>query len=68
MQTFETPGGKTIQIKRSPKTAQFFIEFATGGELPEELTSTFSTEHNATMTVKMYLAKMDKKKPKLDKE
>lgn len=68
MRTFETPGGKTIQIKRSPKTAQFFVEFATGGELPEELTSTFSTEHNAVMAVKIYLAKADKKKPKLEKE
>jgi len=68
MQIFETLGGKVIQVKRSPKTAQFFIEFATGGELPEELTSTFSTEGRANIAVSMYLEKMGKKKPKLDKE
>lgn len=68
MQTFTTMGGKVIQIKRSPKTAQFFVEFATGGELPEELTSSFSTESLAAMAVKIYLAKADKKKPKLEKE
>ncbi len=68
MKTFETTGGKIIQIKRSPKTSQFYIEFSTGGELPTELTSSFSTEDKASMAVSMYLDRMSKKNLKTEKE
>lgn len=65
---FETPNGKKIQLKRCPKSSQYKVEFATGGELPEELSGSFSTEALGNMAILMYLDRVSKKKPQTNKE
>ena len=62
METFETPAGKEIQVIRNPQ-AMWKIQFATGGELPEELTGIYTTDREAIKTVQVYLEKVKDRKP-----
>lgn len=65
MKTFETPNGKKIQMKIQPNTVLIKLEFATGGELPSDLSGLFTTEKEAIYAVNKYLSKVeDKKQPR----
>jgi hypothetical protein len=65
MKTFETPAGKKIQLKIQENSRLIKIEFATGGELPVELSGLFTTEREASFAVIRYLDSVkDKKLPK----
>ena len=66
MKTFTTPNGKEIQIQRDPRSAQYFIQFDSGGELPEELTGIFTNELFAETAINKYLEKQETKKAKAD--
>lgn len=61
MNTFETPNGKKIQMKIHPNTVLIKLEFATGGELPQDLSGLFTTEREATIAINRYLAKQETK-------
>lgn len=65
MKTFETNGGKKIQMKIAPNSSHIKLEFATGGELPEELAGLFTGEKEAEYAVNVYLSK-PKKQSKQD--
>lgn len=62
MKTYETPGGKKIQMFICPKTAHIKVQFNPGGELPEELSGLFTTERQAEISIKSYLEKHKDKK------
>ena len=64
MKTFTTPNGKEIQIQRDPKSAQYFIQFGSGGELPEELDGIFTNQLFAETAINKYLEKQETKKVK----
>lgn len=55
MKTYETPAGKTIQLKICPRTAHIKVEFATGGELPACLAGLYTTEREAEISILKYL-------------
>ena len=67
MKTFETPNGKKIQMKIHPNTVLIKLEFATGGELPQDLSGLFTTEREATIAINRYLSKQETK-TKVSKE
>ena len=66
MKTFTTPNGKEIQIQRDPRSAQYFIQFGSGGELPEELSGIFTNELFAQTAINKYLEKQETKKSKAE--
>jgi hypothetical protein len=66
MKTFTTPNGKEIQIQRDPKSAQYFIQFGSGGELPEELGGIFTSQLFAETAINKYLEKQETKKSKAE--
>jgi hypothetical protein len=57
-----TPNGKELQILRDKSTAQYKIQFTTGGELPLELSGIFTNETYAQTAVNQYLDKQESKK------
>lgn len=57
----ETPGGKPIQVIRSPY-GHFKIKFQNGGELPLELTGEFMRERDAAHAISIYLTRMNESK------
>jgi len=65
--TFETAGGKEIKAVRNVQ-AQWIIQFATGGQLPEELTGLYTAERYAVADIERYLEKVKDRKPKTAKE
>ena len=67
MKTFETPNGKVIQLVICPKTAHVKIQFASGGELPEELAGLYTSEGFAEKDVIAYLEKLSEKQNKSTK-
>ena len=66
MKTFTTPNGKEIQIFRDKASAQYKIQFSSGGELPEELTGIFTNELFAETAINKYLEKQETKKVKAE--
>jgi len=52
----ETPNGKAIEIIRNPKTAALELKFTGGGELPLELTGSFTSHIMAQKAINSYLA------------
>lgn len=54
VQTFETPNGKEIHIKRNA-IGKLYIEFATGGEKPREFDGFFTKERYAVEVINRYL-------------
>lgn len=66
MKTYTTPNGKEIQIFRDSVSAQYKIQFGSGGELPEELTGIFTNELFAETAINKYLEKQETKKAKLE--
>ena len=61
MKQYFTPAGKEIKAKLCTKSPLFKIEFATGGELPEELTGRYTCEREVEHVIIMYLAKVNEK-------
>lgn len=57
----KTENGKEIKVVRDPISANFKIQFTSGGELPLELSGFFTKETLATNAVLRYL---DSKKSK----
>jgi hypothetical protein len=66
MKTFTTPNGKEIQIFRDKVSAQYKLQFSSGGELPEELTGIFTNELFAETAINKYLEKQETKKVKAE--
>ena len=54
MTPFITPNGKEIEILRDKSTAQYKIQFTTGGELPLELSGIFTNQTYAQTAVNFY--------------
>ena len=61
MKSFITPAGKEIQTKRCEKTQLLRIEFATGGELPTDLSGYYTSEKEVERVIIIYLAKVKNK-------
>ena len=66
MKTYTTPNGKEIQIFRDKVSAQYKLQFSSGGELPEELTGIFTNELFAETAINKYLEKQETKKVKAE--
>jgi hypothetical protein len=56
IKTYETKGGKELQMVLSP-TASLLFQFGSGGELPQELQGIFTSEHVAHQHALAYLNK-----------
>tara|TARA_B100001250_G_C19542142_1_gene675229 strand:+ start:452 stop:670 length:219 start_codon:yes stop_codon:yes gene_type:complete len=56
MKTYTTKGGKEINVIRDQGSPHLKIQFATGGQLPEELSGIFTSEVFAESAVESYLA------------
>lgn len=68
MTNFVTPNGKEIKIVRDPVTANFKIQFTSGGELPQRLDGLFTSERFAEVAVVDYLNSLPPKKEVEEKE
>ena len=55
MKTYTTKGGKEINVIRDQGSPHLKIQFATGGQLPEELSGIFTSEVFAESAVESYL-------------
>lgn len=54
---YVTPGGKEIMFVNKPNAV--IIKFASGGELPEELSGEFTSVTFAEKAVQIYLARQE---------
>ena len=61
MKSFETIGGKKIDLFIDPRTTHIKARFNPGGELPIELTGIWTSEKEAEKTIITYLEKQCKK-------
>ena len=59
MKTYTTKGGKEINVVRDQRSPHLKIQFATGGELPQELSGIFTSEPFAENAIKEYLGKQE---------
>lgn len=60
MKSFETQAGKKIELFLDNKSQLIKVKFVPGGQLPEALTSGFTSEIKATEAVNKYLAETTK--------
>ena len=68
MKTFETPGGKVIQLQIKENSSLIKVSVTTGGELPEELSGLFTSEKEAEKAILQYLDQVKDKKPTVKKQ
>ena len=59
MKTYTTQNGKEINIVRDQGSPHLKIQFASGGELPQELSGIFTSEPFAENAIKEYLGKQE---------
>lgn len=57
--TYETKGGKGIKISHDEWGTFWTVEFVPGGQMPPELTGSFTSDTDAKFAVELYLAKQD---------
>ena len=67
MAKFITPNGKDVSSYVTPNTALWAVKFNQGGELPQQLSGTFTSERLADVAINQYIltaapAKQDKAK------
>lgn len=63
--TFETEKGKVIEVYMEPRgVCMYKIRFKSGGQLPKEFKSNFTSKQRASNAVKAYLARMASEKGK----
>jgi hypothetical protein len=62
IRTYETEGGKELQLFVCPTTAHLKFQFGSGGELPEQLGGHFTSERVADVTARSYLLTAQQKK------
>ena len=60
MKNYTTQNGKEINIVRDKQTPHLKIQFASGGELPQELDGIFTSEVFAKSAIESYLSKQSK--------
>lgn len=56
---YETEGGKEIKAVKDEWGNFWSIAFTSGGQLPKELTGTFTDQHKAEQAIVIYLAKQE---------
>ena len=59
MKTYTTKGGKEINVVRDQGSPHLKIQFATGGDLPQELSGIFTSDSFAENAIKGYLGKQE---------
>ena len=59
----QTANGKEVQPFRDVK-GTWRIQFKTGGELPQELSGTYTTDKQAIKDILVYIEKTKERKPK----
>lgn len=62
IKTYETNGGKELQLFICPTTAHLKFQFGSGGELPEQLNGHFTSQRIAEVTAQSYLLSLKQKK------
>jgi hypothetical protein len=60
MKSIKTEGGKSLELVVDKRTAQYRFQFNPGGELPQELQGTFTSEQFAERARYRYLNKDNK--------
>ena len=59
MKTYTTQNGKEINIVRDKQTPHLKIQFASGGQLPEELSGIYTSESFAEEAVQGYISRQE---------
>jgi len=62
IKTYETEGGKELQLFICPTTAHLKFQFGSGGELPHSLDGHFTSERIADVAARSYLLTAQQKK------
>jgi len=62
IKTYETEGGKELQLFICPTTAHLKFQFGSGGELPNSLDGHFTSERIADVAARSYLLTAQQKK------
>ena len=62
IKTYETEGGKELQLFICPTTAHLKFQFGSGGELPHSLDGHFTSERIADVAARIYLLTAQQKK------
>lgn len=62
IKSYETEGGKELQLFVCPTTAHLKFQFGSGGELPEQLSGYYTSEHIADIAARSYLLTTQQKK------
>lgn len=70
IKTYETEGGKELQLFICPTTAHLKFQFGSGGEIPESLAGHFTSERVAEVAARSYLltAKQKKQSKKVEEQ
>lgn len=70
IKSYETEGGKELQLFVCPTTAHLKFQFGSGGELPEQLGGLYTSEHIADIAARSYLltTKQKKQAKKIDEK
>jgi len=62
LKTYNTEGGKELQLFVCPTTAHLKFQFGSGGEIPESLAGHFTSERVAEVAATSYLLQAKQKK------
>lgn len=62
IKTYETKGGKELELFICPTTAHLKFQFNSGGELPQQLGGHFTSERVADVAARSYLLTAQEKK------
>lgn len=57
IRSYETKGGKELQLFVCPTTAHLKFQFSSGGELPVDLSGVYTSEYVANKAAEQYLNK-----------
>ena len=68
LKSYQTAGGKEIQVFIDPKTAHCKIQFVPGGELPQELAGLYTSAAMADIAVNAYLLRSADTKAKKEEK
>ena len=59
MKTYTTKGGKEISVVRDTNSQHLKIQFASGGQLPEELSGIYTSESFAEQAIRGYISRQE---------
>lgn len=68
LKSYQTNGGKELQLFICPTTAHLKFQFGSGGEIPQVLSGYYTSEYVADLAAKTYLSNKEVKVKEIIKE